>query len=192
MTTQARVITAARLVLPCSSMPRPISAGRSSTNATTPVMPMCTATRRSSVGRMLGYRASTHAARAAGQTSSTMVSTMRVDMAPSLTSLGARRRPTQVIRHRTICIVICEENMMEMSASTPLRGNRAYISLGSNLGDSLLTLRQAAAAGGGGGGVGGWGARGRGVGAQAPPPCGLEGAAGVPERRGGTGYDAPA
>jgi 2-amino-4-hydroxy-6-hydroxymethyldihydropteridine diphosphokinase len=39
--------------------------------------------------------------------------------------------------------------MMEMSASTPLRGNRAYISLGSNLGDSLLTLRQAAAALGG-------------------------------------------
>jgi 2-amino-4-hydroxy-6-hydroxymethyldihydropteridine diphosphokinase len=36
--------------------------------------------------------------------------------------------------------------MMEMSASTPFRGNRAYISLGSNLGDSLLTLRQAAAA----------------------------------------------
>ena len=36
--------------------------------------------------------------------------------------------------------------MMEMSASAPLRGNRAYISLGSNLGDSLQTLRRAAAA----------------------------------------------
>ena len=36
--------------------------------------------------------------------------------------------------------------MMEMSASAPLRGNRAYVSLGSNLGDSLQTLRQAAAA----------------------------------------------
>ena len=39
--------------------------------------------------------------------------------------------------------------MMEMSASAPLRGNRAYISLGSNLGDSLQTLRRAAAALGG-------------------------------------------
>ena len=39
--------------------------------------------------------------------------------------------------------------MMEMSASAPLRGNRAYISLGSNLGDSLQTLREAAAALGG-------------------------------------------
>jgi 2-amino-4-hydroxy-6-hydroxymethyldihydropteridine diphosphokinase len=36
--------------------------------------------------------------------------------------------------------------MMEMSASAPLRGNRAYISLGSNLGDSLQTLRRAAVA----------------------------------------------
>lgn len=39
--------------------------------------------------------------------------------------------------------------MMEMSASAPLRGNRAYICLGSNLGDSLQTLRRAAAALGG-------------------------------------------
>ena len=39
--------------------------------------------------------------------------------------------------------------MMEMSASAPLRGNRAYVSLGSNLGDSLQTLREAAAALGG-------------------------------------------
>jgi 2-amino-4-hydroxy-6-hydroxymethyldihydropteridine diphosphokinase len=39
--------------------------------------------------------------------------------------------------------------MMEMSASAPLRGNRAYISLGSNLGDSLQTLRRAAVALGG-------------------------------------------
>ena len=43
--------------------------------------------------------------------------------------------------------------MMEMSASAPLRGNRAYISLGSNLGDSLQTLRQAAVALGGLGAV---------------------------------------
>jgi len=43
--------------------------------------------------------------------------------------------------------------MMEMSASAPLRGNRAYISLGSNLGDSLQTLRRAAAALGGLGAV---------------------------------------
>src|SRR5262245_44008781 len=33
---------------------------------------------------------------------------------------------------------------MEMSASPPFRGNRAYIGLGSNLGDSLATLRAAA------------------------------------------------
>jgi 2-amino-4-hydroxy-6-hydroxymethyldihydropteridine diphosphokinase len=33
---------------------------------------------------------------------------------------------------------------MEMSASPPFRGNRAYIGLGSNLGDSLETLRAAA------------------------------------------------
>ena len=43
--------------------------------------------------------------------------------------------------------------MMEMSANAPLRGNRAYVSLGSNLGDSLQTLRQAAAALGGLGAV---------------------------------------
>ena len=33
---------------------------------------------------------------------------------------------------------------MEMSSSPPFRGNRAYIGLGSNLGDSLATLRAAA------------------------------------------------
>ena len=43
--------------------------------------------------------------------------------------------------------------MMEMSASAPFRGNRAYISLGSNLGDSLQTLRRAAVALGGLGAV---------------------------------------
>ncbi|MDX6523972.1 MAG: 2-amino-4-hydroxy-6-hydroxymethyldihydropteridine diphosphokinase [Gaiellales bacterium] len=32
---------------------------------------------------------------------------------------------------------------MEMSASPPFRGNRAYIGMGSNLGDSLATLRAA-------------------------------------------------
>jgi 2-amino-4-hydroxy-6-hydroxymethyldihydropteridine diphosphokinase len=32
---------------------------------------------------------------------------------------------------------------MEMSASAPFRGNRAYIGIGSNLGDSLATLRGA-------------------------------------------------
>lgn len=32
---------------------------------------------------------------------------------------------------------------MEMSASPPFRGNRAYIGIGSNLGDSLATLRAA-------------------------------------------------
>jgi 2-amino-4-hydroxy-6-hydroxymethyldihydropteridine diphosphokinase len=42
---------------------------------------------------------------------------------------------------------------MEISASAPLRGNRAYISLGSNLGDSLRTLRQAVVALGGLGAV---------------------------------------
>jgi 2-amino-4-hydroxy-6-hydroxymethyldihydropteridine diphosphokinase len=35
--------------------------------------------------------------------------------------------------------------MMKMSSSPPLRGSRAYIGLGSNLGDSLETLRAAAA-----------------------------------------------
>src|SRR5436190_22127883 len=39
----------------------------------------------------------------------------------------------------------CEENMMKMSASPPIRGSRAYIGLGSNLGDSLETLRAATA-----------------------------------------------
>jgi 2-amino-4-hydroxy-6-hydroxymethyldihydropteridine diphosphokinase len=34
--------------------------------------------------------------------------------------------------------------MMELSASPPLRGSRAYIGMGSNLGDSLQTLREAA------------------------------------------------
>ena len=34
---------------------------------------------------------------------------------------------------------------MEMSGSPPFRGNRAYIGLGSNLGDSLGVLRGAAA-----------------------------------------------
>lgn len=34
--------------------------------------------------------------------------------------------------------------MMEVSASPPFRGSRAYIGLGSNLGDSLQTLRKAA------------------------------------------------
>jgi 2-amino-4-hydroxy-6-hydroxymethyldihydropteridine diphosphokinase len=34
---------------------------------------------------------------------------------------------------------------MEMSASPPFRGNRAYIGLGSNLGDPAATLRAAAA-----------------------------------------------
>jgi 2-amino-4-hydroxy-6-hydroxymethyldihydropteridine diphosphokinase len=34
---------------------------------------------------------------------------------------------------------------MEMSSSPPFRGNRAYIGLGSNLGDSLETLRGATA-----------------------------------------------
>jgi 2-amino-4-hydroxy-6-hydroxymethyldihydropteridine diphosphokinase len=33
---------------------------------------------------------------------------------------------------------------MDLSASAPFRGNRAYIGLGSNLGDSLETLRSAA------------------------------------------------
>ena len=33
--------------------------------------------------------------------------------------------------------------MMDLSASAPLRGSRAYIGLGSNLGDSLQTLREA-------------------------------------------------
>jgi 2-amino-4-hydroxy-6-hydroxymethyldihydropteridine diphosphokinase len=33
---------------------------------------------------------------------------------------------------------------MEMSAGPPFRGNRAYIGIGSNLGDSLATLRAAA------------------------------------------------
>ena len=35
--------------------------------------------------------------------------------------------------------------MMKMSASPPIRGSRAYIGLGSNLGDSLETLRAATA-----------------------------------------------
>lgn len=35
--------------------------------------------------------------------------------------------------------------MMELSSSPPFRGSRAYIGLGSNLGDSRLTLRAAAA-----------------------------------------------
>ena len=35
--------------------------------------------------------------------------------------------------------------MMKMSSSPPLRGSRAYIGLGSNLGDSLETLRAATA-----------------------------------------------
>jgi 2-amino-4-hydroxy-6-hydroxymethyldihydropteridine diphosphokinase len=34
--------------------------------------------------------------------------------------------------------------MMELSASPPIRGSRAYIGMGSNLGDSLQTLREAA------------------------------------------------
>jgi 2-amino-4-hydroxy-6-hydroxymethyldihydropteridine diphosphokinase len=35
--------------------------------------------------------------------------------------------------------------MMKMSSSPPIRGSRAYIGLGSNLGDSLETLRSATA-----------------------------------------------
>src|SRR3989442_12755749 len=74
-----------------------------------------------------------------------MVSSMRVDMAPSLTdgsfwAWAGQRFPTRLSPS-----AICEENMMKMSSSPPIRGSRAYIGMGSNLGDSLETLRAATA-----------------------------------------------
>src|SRR5258706_3390451 len=53
--------------------------------------------------------------------------------------------PVQRFPTRLPASAICEENMMKMSSSPPIRGSRAYIGLGSNLGDSLEILRAATA-----------------------------------------------